>query len=166
MRTFRYVALAVCLVCCLPSFAQKEDWLPVTPADLELKEVPGNPGAPAIQLYYANYINDMLATEFIYIRIKILNDGGKKYADVEIPAGIGSTVDNLKARTIHPDGSIVEFTGKPFEKTILKGKGIKFLAKTFTFPDVTVGSIVEYKYKLNSYSSDIWILQHELYTVR
>src|SRR5215831_7792525 len=166
MKIVRYLALAICVACCLPSLAQKEDWLPITPADLELKEVPGNPGAPAIQLYYANYVDDLADSEFVYTRIKILNEGGKKYADVEIPAGVGITVDNLKARTIHPDGSIVEFTGKPFEKTIFKGRGVKVLAKTFTLPDVTVGSIVEYKYKLNTFSSDIWILQHDLYTVR
>src|SRR5262249_40878799 len=63
-------------------------------------------------------------------------------------------------------GSIVEFTGKPFEKTILKGRGFKVLAKAFTLPDVIVGSIVEYKFRLKGFTSDLWVLQHPLYTVR
>ncbi len=165
-RYFRYLWFAACLLLAAPSFAQKEDWLPVTQDDLQLKQVPGDPGAPAIQLYYANYVDDTQDYEFEYHRIKILNESGKQYADVEITGGVGVDVANLKARTIHPDGSIVEFTGKPFEKTLFKGHGIKVYAKTFTLPEVTVGSIVEYKYKKKNYSSDVWILQHDLYTVR
>jgi Domain of Unknown Function with PDB structure (DUF3857)/Transglutaminase-like superfamily len=164
MRQFLLLVLVSVFV--LPANAQKEDWLPVTPEDLQVKEVPGDPGASAIQLYYANYIDDSAAYEFVYHRIKILTESGKKYADVEVLAGINLDVGNLKARTIHPDGSIVEFTGKPFDKTIFKGRGIKWNAKTFTMPEVTVGSIIEYKYKLKNYTSDTWILQHDLYTLR
>src|SRR6267142_4606640 len=84
MRPHRYFWLVACLLLSLPLFAQKEDWLPVAKEDLQLKQVPGDPGAPAIQLYYANYIDDSQDYEFIYHRIKILNESGKQYADVEI----------------------------------------------------------------------------------
>ena len=166
MKAVRYLVAILCLFCSLALSAQKEDWLPVSPEDLQLKQVPDDPGAPAIQLYYANYIDDSSGYEFIYHRIKILAESGKKYADVEISGAINSDfdIDNLKARTIHPDGSIVEFTGKPFNKTVFKGRGIKLKAQTFTFPDVTVGSIVEYRYRVVG-SSDLWVLQHDLYTV-
>jgi hypothetical protein len=146
--------------------AQSEDWLPVTAQDQQIKEVPGNPGAPAVQLYYANYVNNYFGYEFYYIRIKILNESGKTRGDVEISGSFETKVTNLKARTIHPDGSIIDFTGKPFEKTIYKGRGFKLAAKTFTMPEVTVGSIIEYKYRLENYWSQIWVLQHDLYTVR
>jgi Domain of Unknown Function with PDB structure (DUF3857) len=162
----RLLFLVLVSIFALPASAQKEDWLPVTPEDLQIKQVPGDPGASAIQLYYANYVDDSSAYEFVYHRIKILNESGKKYADIEISGGFNLDVGNLKARTIHPDGSIVEFTGKPFDKTIFKGRGIKWNAKTFTMPEVTVGSIIEYKYKMKNYTSDTWILQHDLYTVR
>jgi hypothetical protein len=164
-----------CVFCCFMtaslSFAQKEDWLPITPQDLQVKEVPGNPGAPAIQLYYANYIDDNLHSEFFYRRIKILNDKGNKYADVEIPIFLpGSSVSSVKARTIHPDGKIIEFSGKPFQKTIIKGQGIKYLAKTFTLPEVTVGSIIEYKFLVMMPEGFIydnsWTIQHDLYTLK
>src|SRR5205823_1959137 len=171
MRLFRYCVLAACALAATFSFAQKEDWLPVTPQDLQIKEVPGAPGAPAIQLYYADFIDDVHHSEYFQSRIKILNEKGIKYADVEIPLFPGGSLSDLKARTIHPDGKIIEFSGKPFEKTLIKGKGIKFLAKTFTLPDVTVGSMIEYRYKLILAEDEInsrneWIIQHELYTVK
>jgi hypothetical protein len=174
MRLLRCCLLIVCCGFSTLAFGQKEDWLPITEQDQKIKEVPGNPGASAIQLYYANYIDDNLQTEFEYHRIKILTEAATRVggpADVEIPAGLGLSINSLKARTIHPDGSIVEFTGKPFEKTIYKGQGAKFYFKTFTMPDVTVGSIIEYKYKTDwrgtdQFSSGQWILQHDLYTVK
>src|SRR5260221_173684 len=36
------------------SSAQNVDWLPITPQDLNIRQVPGAPGAAAIQLYYAD----------------------------------------------------------------------------------------------------------------
>lgn len=177
MRLVRYCVLIVSLLTAAVSFAQKEDWLPVTPQDLQMKEVPGQPGAAAVRLYYANYIDDNIFTEFTYQRIKILTSAGlvptKTYADVQIEMPPGVTISDLKARTIRPDGSIVDFTGKPFEKTIFKGRGLKAAAKAFTLPEVSVGSIVEYKYKLNYenspfffFSTDLWVMQSDLYTVK
>ena len=180
MRFVRYCLFVACLLSAVVSYAQKEDWLPVTQEDLQYKQVPGNPGAPAVRLYYRNAIDDNTTSEFIYERIKILNDKGVRYADVNIPVltefGIFIRVNNLKARTIHPDGSIVEFTGQPYEKTIYKGRGNKLAVKAFTMPEVSVGSIIEYKYNINIqnswyspfifFSSDEWQLQRDLHTVK
>ncbi len=170
MRPLRCLAMALglLLVPCT-AMAQKEDWLPVTSQDQQIKEVPGDTGAAAIQLYYADYIDDTSQTEFFYRRIKIFNEKGNKHADVELEIPPDGAIHRLKARTIHPDGSIVEFTGKPFEKTIIKGRGIKFAAKTFTMPEVTPGSIIEYKYNVDwpyILGENFWTIQHELYTVR
>jgi len=52
----------------------------------------------------------------------------------------------VRARTIKPDGSSVNFEGKVLDKTIVKGRGVKYHAKTFTLPDVQVGGIIEYYY--------------------
>ena len=170
MRWLRYCVFIGCLLGSALAFAQKDEWLPITPQDLQVKEVPGDPGASAIQLYYANFIDDSQQCERYYYRIKVLTDKGKQYADVEIPLFLeGTQVSELKARTIHPDGSIVQFTGKPFEKTVIKGRGIKWLVKSFTLPEVTVGSIIEYRYKLQFEGiliSNEWILQSNLYTVK
>jgi hypothetical protein len=170
MRQLRYIVLLACLV--LPSlcFAQKEDWLPLTPQDQQIKEVPGNPGASAVQLYYADYIDDVAHTEFVYHRIKVLTEKGKEHADVQITVLPSMSVGDLKARTIHPDGNIIDFTGKAFEKTVFKTKGIKIQARTFTMPEVTVGSIIEYKYKIRLndivITENSWTIQHSLFTLK
>jgi Domain of Unknown Function with PDB structure (DUF3857)/Transglutaminase-like superfamily len=161
--------LVSCFFFSLLSFGQKEDWLPVTQQDLDLKQVPNAAGADAIQLYYADFINDQEQTEFYYHRIKVLNEKGNRRADVEIIVPSEGSISGLKARTIHPDGKIIEFTGKPFQKTVVKGKGYKFVAKAFTMPDVTVGSIIEYKYKIQYpyiIIDNSWTIQHDLYTVK
>src|SRR6476661_335303 len=184
MRIARYSSLVLCFLVSLGSFAQKEDWLPVTPQDLQYKEVPGSKGASAVRLYHAQYINDNTASCFFYERIKILNEkafaGGNSYADVEIPiltfGDFVEQISDLKARTIKPDGSIVDFNGKVFEKVVFKGRGIKFAAKAFTMPEVSVGSIIEYKYRatlnipvlidLKIPVRDAWDIQSELFTVK
>src|SRR5258708_3174312 len=172
--SLRYLIWVACLFLASSSFGQKEDWLPVTPQDQQIKEVLGDEGGDAIQLYYADYINDNDHSEFYYHRIKVLTEKAKQSggtAEVEILLPLGMSMSDFKARTIRPDGQIVEFAGKPFEKTVVKGRGFKFLAKTFTFPDVTVGSILEYKYKLHGDEDTIntrnsWTIQHNLFTVQ
>jgi hypothetical protein len=161
-----FVLLAVFVA---PARAQKEDWQPITQHDLEMKQVPGNPGADAVQLYYADFINDQEQTEFFNVRIKVLNEKGKSHADVELVVPQEGSIYGLKARTIQPDGRITEFTGKPFQKTVIKARGVKVLAKAFTMPEVTVGSIIEYKYKIGwpgIITDNFWTIQHELYTVK
>lgn len=173
MRTLRAAAMACCLA--LPSLAcgQKQGWLPVTAADLGVKEVPGSPGAAAVQLYYSQNIDDYDSGsegEYIYRRIKILTETGNKYADIVIKVPPDYKLADLKARTIHPDGKIIDFTGKPFDKVIAKGRGFTYLAKCFSLPDVTVGSVIEYRYKLefppDTLVAHEWVVQHDLFTIK
>jgi len=150
-----------------------DEWQPISPEELKMTSVPEAPGAPAVYLYRQVDRDDSNRTphEYNYARIKILTEEGRKYADVEIPFfKEEGNIHSVKARTIRPDGSIVNFDGKAFDKTIVKAKGVKFLAKTFTLPDVQVGSIIEYHYMydLNEgyvYNSR-WILSEELFTKR
>lgn len=132
---------------------------------------PQAPGAPAIILYRQVDRDDNGRTshEDNYYRIKILTEEGRKYGDIEIPffRQTGSVV-GIHARSIRPDGTIAEFDGKIYEKTIAKAKGLKYLAKTFTLPDVKVGSIIEYSYTIdlqeNALFESHWILSDELFT--
>lgn len=54
----------------------------------------------------------------------------------------------IEGRTIHPDGTIVPLTGK--DSTILQLKKVPHQPEDmyFTLPDVTVGSIIEYRYQI------------------
>src|SRR5882762_5608178 len=146
-------------------------FLPVSPDELKLSSEPQAPGAPAIILYRQvdRDDNGYTSHEDDYLRIKILTEEGRRYANVEIPFLKGSqNIVKVKARTIRPDGSIADFGGQVFEKYLVKGKGIKYLAKTFTLPDVQVGSIIEYSFTtdLGEYMlfDSHWILSNELFT--
>src|SRR5256885_3804213 len=131
---------------------------------------PQAPGASAIILYRQVDRDDNGRTshEDNYVRIKILTEEGRKYGDVELPFGKGNNVVNVHARTIQPNGSTVEFDGKVFEKILVKDRGRKVLAKTFSLPAVQVGSIIEFyfTYDLREHSlyDSNWILSDELFT--
>ena len=132
---------------------------------------PGAPGATAIILYREVYGDDSGKTrhEDDYFRIKVLTEEGRKYADIEIPFYKDEgTVEAVHARTIKPDGTIADFDGKVFTKSVVKAKGLKYLAKTFTFPAVEVGCLLEYFYTIDlseTYVYDShWILSNELFT--
>jgi hypothetical protein len=148
---------------------RSEDWQPIIRQDLQMKDLPADPGASAVQLYYADFRDDVHQSEFIYKRIKILDESGKRYANIEIEIPPHNLLGDLQARTIHPDGTIISYKGRPFEKVIVRYLGEKLTAKAFTMPAITVGSIVEYRYRLtwNRYFNDpVWIVQHELFTVK
>jgi hypothetical protein len=143
-----------------------------TPEELRMTTEPNAPGAPAIILYRQVDRDDSgrSAHENVYVRTKILTEEGRKYADIEIPfyKQNGNNIVNVRARTVRPDGSIVNFDGKVFEKSIAKAKGLRYMAKTLTLPDVQVGSIIEYSYTLDLSEYFVfdshWILSDELFT--
>jgi hypothetical protein len=172
------VLVAIAALRPLPCRAQ--GFPPLSPEDLKMTSEPKAPGAPAIILFREVDRDDtgrLDIHEDRYYRVKILTEEGRNHANVEIEFNKAhQDVAGIKARTIQPDGSSVEFDGKVFEKTIEKTQGLKYLAKTFTLPDVQVGSIIEYRYTLDwndrsSYGSPLiflfgsqWILSDPLFT--
>lgn len=133
-------------ICPIPAHAGI-GFQPPNPEELKMTSEPLAPGAPAVILYRQVDRDDdgRNAHEDNYVRVKILTQEGRRYGDVEIPFYKGRTeVVNVRARTIRPDGSIADFDGKIFEKSIAKARGSSYLAKTFTLPDVQVGGIIEY----------------------
>ncbi len=148
------------------------DWPPVTPEELKMTSEPLAPGAPAVYLFRQVDRDDAQSREYNYVRIKILKEEGRERANVELEyLKDFSSIRDIRARTVEPDGRIVNFDGKPFDKTVVKAKGVRFLAKTFTMPDVQVGSILEYSYVYEwpsfgcflVYDSH-WILSEDLFT--
>jgi len=132
---------------------------------------PKAPGAPAIILFRQVDRDDRgrTAHEDVYFRLKILTEEGRKYADIEIPFFKDQgKVDAIRARTITPGGTVINFNGKIFEKSIVKTRGVKYLAKTFILPDVQVGGIIEYFYTTDFSENFVfdshWILSDELFT--
>lgn len=130
---------------------------------------PAAPGAAAVYLFREEKADDKLHMHSVYARIKVLTEKGKEYADVEIPAYEGHTfsIRDVRGRTIHSDGTVIPFTGKPIEKLLLKQGNERVMTKVFSLPDVQVGSIIEYEYVLsyddNIASSPRWLIQQPLF---
>jgi Domain of Unknown Function with PDB structure (DUF3857) len=146
-----------------------DDWLPISPEELKMTAEPKAPGASAINMYRQVDRDDQSGKEINYVRIKVLTEEGRKYGDVSIPLyKAGEQINNIRARTIKPDGTIVNFDGKVYLAPLVKSKYLKIMAKTFTMPDVQVGSIIEYRYisswERNTIYDSRWILSDELFT--
>src|SRR6266568_647740 len=125
------------------------DWPPVAPEDRSMTSIKEQPGAPAVVLLREETDDDMNNAHMVYMRIKILTDAGREYANVELPySRRGFTIGGISGRTVHADGAIVQFEGKPFDKTVIKGNGFRVNVKSFTLPDVQVGSVIDYRYSL------------------
>jgi uncharacterized protein DUF3857 len=166
-----FVTAVLAVVGLCTSLASAIGFQPVSPDELKMTSDPKAPGAPAIILFRQVDRDDrgLTAHEDVYYRVKIFTEEGRKYADIEIPffKEQGNIV-NIHARTIKPDGTVVEFQGKAFDKMIVKARGVKYMAKTFTLPDVQAGCILEYYYTSDLSERYIfdshWILSNELFT--
>ena len=152
-----------------------DDWLPVPPADLALKDNPASPGADAMILYRRSHVDARRAAidgdfDEEYVRIKIFTQKGvESEANPAIRFFKGdSDIRDIRARTIRPDGSVVNFDGKVYEKIAEKTGESTYLTKTFALSSVVPGCIVEYKYRqvfkpLFVYGEE-WVISGRLFT--
>jgi len=171
-RSFAFLVIPLVVsVCHAWPQNSSDEWLPISLEELKMTSELKAPGASAIILYREVDRDDSPRTprEFNYLRKKIFTEEGRKYADVEIPFfEKQEEIQKIKARTIHPDGTIADFDGKVYEKEIVKARGFKYLAKTFTLSDVQPGSIIEYQYTVEFKKGHVfslrWILSQELFT--
>lgn len=142
-----------------------------------MTSLPGYPGVAAVVLDREETTEDDLHVVHHYERIKVLTKEGEKYANVQLPFVTTTgdsdydqndkTLGEIQARTIHADGTIIPFTGKPYLKVLEKSKDVKVQERVFTLPDVEVGSILEYRYATriadNMYEAPNWYIQGDLY---
>ena len=175
----RVVFAASCALCMAlaaghhwsPAVHASEGFPPISPEELKMTSEPLAPGAPAVILFRQVDRDDNGRTshEDNYIRIKILTEEGRERANVELQFDKEhEDVVAVKGRTVKPDGSAVDFDGRVFEKSLVKGRGLHYLAKTFTLPDAEVGSIIEYRWTYDFSEKYIfdsnWILSQDLFT--
>src|SRR5215472_17065646 len=122
-------------------------WEPVPKADLALKDNPANPGSSAMILERQVYTDDEKRVQREFVRIKVFTEAGRSYADVEIPYVVKRTsVEDIRARTVRPDGAVIPFSGVVFDKVVARYRRFRYDAKAFTLPAVDVGSVMEYSY--------------------
>jgi hypothetical protein len=122
-RALATLSLAVCcLLAALHSSKAEplpvgDGWRPVDPAELSLKAPVVEKDADAEALFWEVHIDDTLEGVVFnhYIRIKIFTERGREdQSKIDIPFGKFSrkghnvAIKDIAARTIKPDGSIVE----------------------------------------------------------
>ncbi len=141
-------------------FSQNE-WKPVSQNELQMKTPQIEADADAEALLWEVYVTDEESGGTLqtvlnhYLKIKIFNDRGRDaFSKVDIPygkisnVGLNVKIKNIAARTIKPDGSIIELKDSDiFERDVVKGDGIKLKAKSFAMPGIEPGSIIEYRWK-------------------
>lgn len=156
------------LAAAMPLVLRASEFQQPTPDELKMTVDSAAPEASAVYLYYEEIDNDPLHYRSIYARIKVLTDKGKDLATVNLPYLRNDwKITDIAGRTIHPDGTVVPLTGKPEDLMSSKSGNREVGRKVFTLPEVTVGSIIEYRYQIrygdNHFSSPLWQIQRDYY---
>lgn len=161
-RSFLLFALLSLSGALVPALASGDkDWKPIDPADMALKEPKVEKDADAEAIFWEVRVDDSGEGSLVfnhYLRVKIFNERGKEaFSKVDIPFGkiYGHEikVKDIAARTIKPDGTILDLNEKDiFEREVLKASGIKTKVKSFALPGIEPGVIIEYRWR-ESYSN-------------
>jgi transglutaminase-like putative cysteine protease len=159
-RTLRLLSFPLLLAIVIASISPQrsgavgggEEWRPVDAADLALKEAVVEPNADAEAIFWDIRIDDGGEDDLVlnhYVRIKIFTERGRdKHSKIDIPYASGVKIKDVAARTIKPDGTILELPKEDIiEKMVVKVSGLKLRTKTFAFPGIEPGAIIEYKWK-------------------
>ena len=146
----------LCLTFVLVTAAAAADWKPINPANLALQEPKVDPDADAEAIFWEVRIVDELlsgseprAVFEHYLRIKIFTErGAEEFDQVHLFYGKHTSVENIRGRTIKPDGAILPLDKKTvFERNVVKARGVKMRAKSFAMPGVEAGVIIEYQWR-------------------
>ncbi|HEV2722012.1 MAG TPA: DUF3857 domain-containing protein [Thermoanaerobaculia bacterium] len=148
MTTRLFAAVALALFPAALIAADDLAFKTATPAELAMKDVDIAPGASAVVLDWFQRTDDTNQRSSEYVRIKVLKDEGKKYGDISIRhVPLRTNIEKIRARVTKPDGVVVPFNGKVYDKVVVKAGGVRVVEKTFTLPDVQPGAILEYSYE-------------------
>lgn len=148
---------------------------PVTQAERDLKEAPGEPSAPAVFLIQRGLIHlrnfafqDHSSTIGVQARIKILKEEGKSRGEISIPHSDYVRLSKFEGRTIAPDGRVLKVDSKgKFKRRVSQAS--KRSVTSIAFPGVEVGAILEYEYELafdNFYYVEPWYFMDEIPVLR
>ncbi len=157
-RVLTYICLCLSGLGCGAVTAFAQDWKPVTPEELAQKTPLIDKDADAEAIFWEVRINTDDANEggFVrqnYIRIKIFTLRGRElYSRVKIEHSKNSDgqsdIRQVAARTIKPDGTIIEVKSSDIlETTEAKTKRVKLTATAFAMPGIEPGAIIEYRWR-------------------
>lgn len=148
------VLRTLCLSCLLAivASAQALQWKTPDPAHLAMKAPVVEKDADAEALLWEVYINTASdsGTDFThFVRIKIFTERGKEsQSKIDIHYFSGVSVKDIAARTIKPDGTIIELKKDAiFDRELIKSSRLKLKAKSFAMPGIEPGAIIEYRWR-------------------
>jgi transglutaminase-like putative cysteine protease len=153
---YRVPAFCVLSVFLFTASAGANDWRPIDPAHLALAAPKVQPGADAEAIFWDVRVADGLLYETgltttfeQYLRVKIFTDRGREmFATVDIPYTSNVTVRDIAARTIKPDGAILELNKDDvYRRTLVKANDLKIQVISFAVPGIEKGVIVEYRWR-------------------
>lgn len=179
MKHILFFLTGVCM--CLFAYAQKDKPVfgKIDKSDLELSNCPFEASADAMVLsdvgetfcfLNLNSVSAPLSSQYErHVRIKIFNLKGIDQANIKIKFASEQQMEeikNLSAQTINLDVSGNQVVSKVDKNSIYTRKiNKKYSEVAFAFPDVKPGSIIEYKYKVESqylYAVKTWFFQRQI----
>ena len=129
-----------------------EGWRPVAQNELDMKTPVVEANADAEAIFWEVRLDDRKRDKLFYthyVRVKIFTERGReKFSKFDIPFMKGKKVEDVAARVIKPDGTIIELAPTDiFERDIIQVGKVRVRAKSFAVPGIEPGVIVEYRYK-------------------
>lgn len=144
--------------------AGADAWEPLDPELLALKAPKLDPEADAEYLLRRVRIEDkvlsageqLVLMRSNYVRLKIYTERGKeRHSVVDLRAVDDGRISGLRARTILPDGKIIEVEKADiFERDVKRANGVETRQRSFALPGVEVGAVVEYQWTIAE--DDTW----------
>lgn len=127
-------------------------WLPIDPAEFQTTQSPIDPDAGAETLYREVTIDGSAFNEtqvVSYFRVRVYSDRGvEDLSKIELPYRRNSAIRSIEARTIKPDGTILELNRKDvYDREVLKAGKTRVKVKAFAPPGLEKGAIVEYRFR-------------------
>lgn len=172
MRIFFTLVLSLYSFLLLGQLTSSTKWGKVSEKEIEYKQVPFEKEAGAVILYEegTTTIVSFFETQ-IYRRIKILDESGIEAANQAIryySHNKSQEIIAFRAQTINTNNGKTEII--PVDKKSIFDQNLNayWSVRKFTFPDVQVGSIIEFDYVIsnrNLYYVDAWRFQHEYPTL-
>lgn len=151
----------------------KTKWGDVSQAEIDLKQVPFEKDAAAVILYETGdvVVNYNMYEKKIYKRIKILDQSAIDLANQQFTyyseRGLES-IKGIKAQTINFENGTKTINEVDKKSIFEVDVNQYYKAYKFTFPNVKVGSIIEFQYEMVDQKImfiNAWEFQHEIPTL-
>ncbi|HVR94975.1 MAG TPA: DUF3857 domain-containing protein [Thermoanaerobaculia bacterium] len=171
----RILLCAFALLAAFVSAASAAGFPEITPQERALTSVPNEPNASAVVLFkkgefvmagtYGNTSGS--STYSVQVRRKILTEEGKGYGEVAVYHSKWARLQNLKGRTVLPDGRVLPLSSDATFRRKLSQNDKRFVT-SIAFPGVEVGAILDYQYEIrvdSIFFLESWYFQEEVPTL-